>query len=50
MLKNRKYIGVYTYDNKIAIEGECPAIIDREEFETVQNILETTKSPYKSRS
>lgn len=43
MLKNRKYIGVYTYDNEIAIEGGCPALIEREEFEKVQKLLDITK-------
>lgn len=43
MLKNKKYIGVYTYGDEIAIEGGCPALIDCEEFERVQKLLEITK-------
>lgn len=42
MLTNRKYIGVYTYQN-IEIDGGCPALIDRETFNRVQTMVERTK-------
>ena len=38
LLKNKKYIGIYHF-NGIEIEGGCPAIIDHELFEIVQEIL-----------
>ena len=37
ILRNEKYIGVYTY-NDIRVEGGCPAIIDKETFERAQAI------------
>lgn len=36
LLTNRKYIGIYTYNNEIEIEGGVPALIDKETFEKVQ--------------
>lgn len=42
LLQNKKYIGVYTYSD-IEIEGGCPALIDRETFFKVQELLSLTK-------
>lgn len=42
MLKNKKYIGVYTFKD-IEIEGGCPALIDKETFDRVQEMLGITK-------
>lgn len=33
ILKNKKYIGIYHYNNDIEIEGGCPAIIDKALFD-----------------
>ncbi len=47
LLKNKKYIGIYTYDDgtgePIEIENGCPALIDKELFERVQKKIEATK-------
>ncbi len=43
MLKNEKYVGVYTYKNEIRVEGGVPAIIDKETFEKVQRMLKVNK-------
>lgn len=51
MLKNRKYIGVYSYNDEIEIEGGCPALIDVDTFEAVQLKLEATKkAPAKAKA
>ena len=42
MLKNKTYIGVYTFKD-IEIEGGCPALIDKETFDRVQEMLGITK-------
>ena len=39
ILKNEKYIGVYTYKDEVRIEGAIPAIIDEETFYKVQRLL-----------
>ena len=39
ILQNRKYIGVYSFD-EVEIEGGVPAIVDRELFDKVQETLE----------
>ena len=39
MLKNEKYIGVYTYKDEIRIEGAIPPIIDEDLFYKVQTLL-----------
>lgn len=39
MLKNEKYIGVYTYKGEIRIEGAIPPIVDVETFQKVQELL-----------
>lgn len=50
MLTNRKYIGVYTYED-IVIEGGCPALIDRDAFDKVQKLVEHTKrAPARARA
>jgi len=43
MLKNEKYIGVYTYKDEIRVEGGVPAIIDKETFIKVQEMLKANK-------
>ncbi|MCM1335734.1 MAG: recombinase family protein [Bacteroides sp.] len=50
LLQNKKYIGVYTYSD-IEIEGGCPALIDRETFHKVQELLaQTKKAPARARA
>ena len=44
MLKNERYVGVYSYGD-VRIEGGMPAIIDRELFDAVQYRLRTKKNP-----
>ncbi len=39
VLKNVKYMGLYTYKDEIKIEGGVPAIVDKETFEKVQKLL-----------
>ena len=39
LLKNEKYIGVYSYNNEVRIENAIPAIIDTETFNKVQEML-----------
>ena len=39
ILKNEKYIGVYTYKDEIRIEGAIPPIVDLETFYKVQEML-----------
>lgn len=43
MLKNEKYIGVYTYKDEIRVEGGVPAIIDTDTFIKVQEMLKRNK-------
>lgn len=43
VLKNEKYIGVYTYKDEIRIEGGIPAIIDVETFARVQEMLKKNR-------
>lgn len=43
MLKNEKYIGVYTYKDEVRIEGGVPAIIEPETFAKVQEMLKINK-------
>ena len=51
MLKNRKYIGVFTYGEDIAVEGGCPALIDKDTFDRVQELLgQTKKAPARARA
>lgn len=49
ILRNRKYIGVYKFDD-IEIEGGMPVIVDKEVFENVQKRLEmgNKKKPRKN--
>ncbi len=50
MLKNKKYIGTFTYGD-VEIEGGCPALIDRETFGKVQELLaQTKKAPARARA
>ncbi len=50
LLTNKKYIGVFTYMD-IEVEGGCPALIDRETFEKVQELLlKTKKAPARARA
>lgn len=50
MLVNKKYIGVYSYED-IVIEGGCPALIDRDTFDKVQKLVERTKrAPARTRA
>jgi|GEM_PF-541984 len=39
VLKNEKYIGVYTYNDEIRLENAIPPIIDKETFDKVQEML-----------
>ena len=39
MLKNEKYIGIYTYKDEIRIEGAIPPIVEKETFYKVQELL-----------
>lgn len=43
VLKNEKYIGVYTYKDEIRIEGGIPAIIDKDTFDKVQEMLKINR-------
>ena len=43
MLKNEKYIGIYTYKDEVRIEGGVPAIIEPETFAKVQEMLKINK-------
>ena len=42
MLKNEKYIGIYTHDGQ-EVAGGCPAIIDKDTFDKAQAMLATKK-------
>ena len=43
MLKNEKYIGIYTYKDLVRIEGGVPRIVDDETFYKVQEMLKVNK-------
>ena len=43
VLKNEKYIGVYSYKDEIRIEGGVPAIIDKDTFDKVQEMLKINR-------
>ena len=48
MLTNKKYIGIYTFHD-LEIEGDIPAIIEQDTFETAQRIRsrqQTSHKPY----
>ena len=50
MLTNKKYIGVYSYED-IEIEGGVPALIDRDTFDKVQELVQRTKkAPARTRA
>ncbi len=39
ILKNEKYIGIYTYKDEVRLENAIPAIVDKETFYKVQEML-----------
>ncbi|HHY23566.1 MAG TPA: recombinase family protein [Clostridiaceae bacterium] len=43
VFSNKKYIGIYTYNNEVEIEGGIPALIDKETFFRVQEKLKRNK-------
>ncbi|MGM9630032.1 recombinase family protein [Butyricicoccus sp.] len=43
MLKNEKYIGVYSYKDTVRIEGGIPAIIDPQTFAKAQEMMKKNK-------
>lgn len=43
ILRNEKYIGVYSYGGEVRIEGSCPRIIEDELFFTVQRRLSANR-------
>lgn len=47
LLSNERYIGVYIYQN-IKIPGGIPAIITRQEFDAVQDVIRQKKNPRKT--
>ena len=46
ILKNEKYIGVYTYKDQVRVEGGIPAIVDAEVFAKVQEMLKVNSIPH----
>lgn len=45
-LTNKKYIGVYTYNGEVEVEGGCPAIVDKKTFDKASRMVEKIrKSP-----
>lgn len=48
ILKNENYIGTYTFKNLIHDENAIPAIIDKNVFEKVQEMLKTNKRKTRS--
>lgn len=43
ILRNEKYIGIYTYSGSVRIEGGCPRIIEDDLFFSVQRRLDANK-------
>ena len=43
LLKNEKYIGVYAYKDLVRVEGGVPAIVDRNTFDKVQELLKVNR-------
>lgn len=43
ILKNEKYIGVYTYMDSVRVEGGVPAIINEETFRRAQELMKINK-------
>ncbi|MEG2678508.1 MAG: recombinase family protein, partial [Oscillospiraceae bacterium] len=43
MLKNEKYIGVYSYKDEVRIDGGVPTIVDAETFRKAQEMLKVNK-------
>lgn len=51
VFSNRKYIGIYTYNNEVEIEGGVPAIVDKETFDLVQERLKkNAKAPARGKA
>jgi len=51
VFSNKKYIGVYTYNNEVEIEGGIPAIVDKETFKRVQEKLKKNqKAPARGKA
>lgn len=51
MLTNRKYIGVYCYNEDIEVSGGCPALINTDIFKAVQEkVAQTKKAPARARA
>lgn len=43
LLHNEKYIGVYTYGDLVRVEDGMPAIVDRETFDKVQELMKVNR-------
>lgn len=43
LLHNEKYIGVYTYGDLVRVEDGMPAIVDRETFDKVQELMKINR-------
>lgn len=43
LLKNEKYIGIYAYKDLVRVEGGVPAIVDRNTFDKVQELLKVNR-------
>lgn len=51
VFSNKKYIGIYTYNNEVEIKGGVPAIIDEDTFNKVQERLkQNAKNPSRGRA
>lgn len=48
ILSNERYVGVYAYDD-IRVENGIPAIIEKEVFDTVQNVVKKNASTIRGR-
>lgn len=44
VLKNEKYIGVYSYKDEVRIEGAIPPLVDEETFYKVQKLLKKNQT------
>ena len=43
LLHNEKYIGVYAYKDQIRVENGVPAIVDRDTFQRVQDLMKVNR-------
>lgn len=51
VFSNKKYIGIYTYNNEVEIKGGVPAIIDEDTFNKVQmRLKQNAKNPSRGRA